>query len=88
MTQVIKNAVRETAHLVASRPASAFQSTYQVPKPGKQTASIPVSIRAAARGKTENSTARPQAICPNPVRYASPVRKGIHDGTRVAVIAT
>src|SRR6266700_6262785 len=40
---------------------------------GPQTRSVnrfimPASVLAATRGKTENSTPRPQAICPAPVR--------------------
>src|SRR6266446_960213 len=46
---------------------------------GPQTRSVnrlimAASVIAATRGKIENSTPRPQAICPAPVRVAQPTR--------------
>src|SRR5713226_9293278 len=57
----MKNAVHGSRALGAARIA------------GPQTRSvnrliIPASVIAATRGKSENSTPRPQAICPAPVR--------------------
>jgi hypothetical protein len=61
MAQEMKNAVHGIRAVGAARIA------------GPQTSNvnrliIPASILAAVRGRTENSTPRPQAICPVPVR--------------------
>ena len=61
IAQEMKNAVHGIRAVGAARIA------------GPQTSSvnrliIPASILAAVRGRTENSTPRPQAICPAPVR--------------------
>src|SRR6266481_3747255 len=63
----IKKAVHGSRALGAARIA------------GPQTRSVnrlimPASAIAATRGRIENSTPRPQAICPAPVRVAQPTR--------------
>jgi hypothetical protein len=70
MTQVMRNAVK------GNRGPGGVPGNFGVDKNqlvGPQTkkakiASMAVSIIAAARGKTENRTPRPQAICPKPVK--------------------
>src|SRR5450432_1573821 len=81
IAQEMKNAVHGNRVLGAARIA------------GPQTSSvnkliIPASAHAATRGKIENSTPRPLAICPAPVRYAQPTRYGSHAGTKSAVCFT
>ncbi len=46
---------------------------------------IPASAMAATRAQIESRIPMPQAICPAPVRYAQPIRKGSHAGTRATV---
>ncbi len=65
MTHVIKNAVRGN-RAPGGVPASFGVAAIHVSGPHTRKAnraSIPVSMRAAARGKIENRTPRPQATC-------------------------
>ena len=82
ITHVIRNAVRGN-RTPGGAPCILGVTANQVSGPQTKKAnkaSMPVSIKAAVRGQMENRIARPQAICPNPVRYARPVRKGSHGG--------
>src|SRR5258708_28235557 len=73
----MKNAVHGSRALGAARSA------------GPQTTSVnrlsmPASAISATRCKSENSTPRPQAICPAPLRVAQPTRYASHASTTAA----